>query len=106
MALHQVSDSSFEQDVLQSEMPVIVDFWAEWCGPCRMLLPILEETAPEIAGKVKIVKINVDQCPQLSARFNVRSIPTLVMFKNGHVDSTKVGLLTKAKLIEWVNSVA
>ncbi|MBX9977464.1 MAG: thioredoxin, partial [Alphaproteobacteria bacterium] len=80
MSLHQVTDSTFDKDVLQSDMPVIVDFWAEWCGPCRMLLPVLEEAAPEVAGRVKIMKVNVDQCPQVATRFNVRSIPTMIFF--------------------------
>lgn len=106
MALHQTTDSTFDQDVLQSTTPVIVDFWAEWCGPCRMLLPILEEAAPELEGKVKIVKVNLDQNPQTAARFNVRSIPTLIMFKNGQMQSVKVGLLSKPKLVEWATTGA
>lgn len=106
MALHQATDSSFDKDVLESNVPVIVDFWAEWCGPCRMLLPILEEVAPELEGKVKIVKVNLDQNPQTAARFNVRSIPTLIMFKDGQMQSVKVGLLSKPKLIEWATTGA
>ncbi len=106
MALHQATDSSFDKDVLESNVPVIVDFWAEWCGPCRMLLPILEEAAPELEGKVKIVKVNLDQNPQTAARFNVRSIPTLIMFKDGQMQSVKVGLLSKPKLIEWATTGA
>lgn len=106
MALHQATDSTFDQDVIGSKVPVIVDFWAEWCGPCRMLLPILEEAAPELKGRVEIVKVNVDQNPQTAARYNVRSIPTMILFKDGQMHSVKVGLLNKAKLLEWVDSAA
>lgn len=106
MATVKVSDSSFEQDVLQSDIPVVVDFWAEWCGPCRMIGPALEEISEELAGKVKIVKINVDENPNTSAQFGVRSIPTLLMFKGGQHVSTQVGAAPKPKLAEWIQKSA
>ena len=104
MSTHKITDSSFGQDVLQSDVPVLVDFWAEWCGPCKMISPILEEVAKEMGGKVKIVKMNVDENPQTPAQFGVRSIPTLALFKNGQAISTKVGVLPKGKIVEWVST--
>lgn len=102
-ALHPTTDASFSKDVLESELPVLVDFWAEWCGPCRMITPILEEISGELSDKVKIVKINIDENPKTPAQFGVRSIPTLAFFKNGQAVSTKVGLLPKSKLVDWIN---
>jgi thioredoxin 1 len=104
MSLNQTTDANFAADVLQSELPVLVDFWAEWCGPCKMLMPTLEELAPTLAGKVKIVKVNIDANPQVPAQFGVRSIPTLVLFNKGEAISTKVGVMTKTKLTEWLNA--
>ena len=86
-----VSDASFEADVLQSEIPALVDFWAEWCGTCKMIAPILDEIADEYDGKIKVCKVNVDSNPETAAKFNVRGIPTLLVFKNGVVEATKVG---------------
>ena len=106
MALHQATDATFENDVLKSDTPVIVDFWAEWCGPCRMLLPILEEVSAEVVGRVNIIKLNLAENSATAARFNVRSVPTMIMFKDGKMESMKVGLLSKAKIVEWVDSVA
>ena len=105
MELHHATDKTFPQDVLTSKIPVIVDFWAEWCGPCRMQLPILEEVAAELKGRVAIVKVNVDENPETAGRYNVRSIPTLILFKEGQMHSVKVGLMTKAKLLEWVAAI-
>lgn len=102
MSLHQTTDNTFTQEVLQSGVPVLVDFWAEWCGPCRMIAPILEEVSKEMGGKVKIVKINIDENPNTPAQFGVRSIPTLTIFKDGQAVSTKSGVLPKGKIVEWI----
>jgi thioredoxin 1 len=100
--LVSVNDASFKQEVLDSQGLVLVDFWAEWCGPCRMLAPILEEVSGSMKGKLKVVKMNVDENPSTPTLYGVRSIPTLVLFKNGKALSTKTGLLQKNKLEEWV----
>ena len=102
MALHQTSDTAFEQDVLKSGTPVLVDFWAEWCGPCKMIAPHLEAIAPELGDKVQVLKVNIDDNPLTPTRYGVRGIPTLMLFKNGEVAATKVGALPKSKLMEWV----
>ncbi|MCF4124512.1 thioredoxin [Methylobacterium sp. SyP6R] len=104
MTIMAVSDDSFEQDVLQAAEPVVVDFWAEWCGPCRMLHPILEDVSVKMSGRVRIVKINIDQNPSVPMRYNVRAVPALLLFRNGNVVASKVGLLPASKLIEWITS--
>ncbi|HRP35522.1 MAG TPA: thioredoxin TrxA [Gammaproteobacteria bacterium] len=97
------SDSSFESDVLKSEVPVLLDFWAEWCGPCKMIAPILDEVSREYAGRVKVAKINIDENPQIPPRFGIRGIPTLMLFKNGSVEAQKVGALSKKQLTEFLD---
>ena len=101
MATAKVSDSSFDEDVLKSTDPVVVDFWAEWCGPCRMIGPALEEISNEVSG-VKIVKLNVDENPATASKFGIRSIPTLMLFKGGEHVSTQVGAVPKGKLMQWI----
>jgi thioredoxin 1 len=99
-----VSDSSFEADVINSSTPVLVDFWATWCNPCKAIAPVLEEIAPEYDGKVKIVKMDVDANPGTAPKFGVRGIPTLILFKDGQAVATQVGLVTKAELTTFLDS--
>jgi thioredoxin 1 len=99
-----VTDASFQADVLDATQPVLLDFWAEWCGPCKMIAPSLEALATELAGKVTIAKMNVDENQAVPAQFGIRGIPTLIMFKNGQQTATKVGALSKAQLTEFINT--
>lgn len=103
MSTVKVSDSSFEQDVLKSDDPVLVDFWAEWCGPCKVIAPALEEIATEMRGKVKVAKINIDDNPSTPSRYGVRGIPTLMLFKNGEVlASPLIGVKPKGAIVDWI----
>ncbi len=104
MAVGKTSDASFESDVLKSSGPVVVDFWAEWCGPCRMIAPALEEISGALGDKVKIVKLNVDENPKTAASYGIMSIPTLMMFKDGKEASRQVGAAPKQKLQQWISS--
>ena len=101
----KVSDASFEADVLKAPGPVLVDFWAEWCAPCKAIAPALEELATSMTGKVTVAKINIDDNPATPKKYGVRGIPTLMLFKGGQVAATKIGALPKGKLLEWVESV-
>jgi thioredoxin 1 len=98
-----VTESSFDTDVIGSSEPVLVDFWAEWCGPCRMIAPALEEISTEMHGKVKIAKLNIDENPNIAVRYGVRSIPTLMIFRDGKPAAIQVGANPKGKIVEWIN---
>lgn len=97
-----VTDDNFDAEVLSSDLPVLVDFWAEWCGPCKMIAPVLEEIAEEFAGKIKVTKLNIDQNEATAPKFGIRSIPTLMIFKNGNAEATKVGALSKSELVAFI----
>lgn len=99
-----VNDSDFENEVLQSDTPVVVDFWAEWCGPCKQLSPIVDELADDLQGKVKVVKVNIDEAPEAPTKYGVRGVPTLMIFKGGEVVDTRVGGMPKSQLTEWVEA--
>ena len=98
-----VSDDSFEQEVLQSEKPVLIDYWAEWCGPCKMIAPVLDEVASEYADRIRVAKLNIDENPATPPKYGIRGIPTLMLFKNGEVEATKVGAVSKAHLTAFLD---
>ena len=99
-----LSDAAFEQEVLQSQLPVLVDYWAEWCGPCKMIAPILDDISKEYAGRLKVAKLNIDDNQQTPPKYGIRGIPTLMLFKNGNVQATKVGALSKSQLTAFIDS--
>ena len=105
MAEHivHISDESFEEEVLQSKRPVLIDYWAEWCGPCKMIAPVLDEIATEYSDRLKVVKLNIDDNPQTPPKYGIRGIPTLMVFKNGQVEATKVGSVSKAQLTAFLD---
>ena len=98
-----ITDDSFETEVLKSDQPVLIDYWAEWCGPCKMIAPVLDEIADEYAGKLKVGKLNIDDNPNTPPRYGIRGIPTLMLFKNGEVEATKVGAVSKAQLVAFID---
>ncbi len=102
-SIKHVSDASFDADVLKSDKPVLVDFWAEWCGPCKMIAPILDEVSGSYAGKLQVAKVNVDENRDIPAKFGIRGIPTLILFKNGQIAATKVGAVSKAQLTSFLD---
>ncbi|WP_305793174.1 thioredoxin TrxA [Sedimenticola hydrogenitrophicus] len=99
-----VTDDSFEAEVLKSDLPVLVDYWAEWCGPCKMIAPVLDEISGEYAGKIRVAKLNIDENPNTPPRYGIRGIPTLMLFKDGEVEATKVGAVSKSQLIAFIDS--
>ena len=103
MATKTVTDSSFDADVLSASKPVLVDFWAEWCGPCRMIAPALEELSEELGDRVTIAKLNIDENPEAPSKYGVRGIPTMILFKDGQMKDVKIGALPKQKILEWLN---
>ena len=102
--IRNVTDATFTAEVLQSPLPVLVDYWAEWCGPCRMIAPILDEVSKEYAGRLNVAKLNVDENQQTPQKYGVRGIPTLMLFKNGNIEATKVGALSKSQLTAFIDS--
>jgi thioredoxin 1 len=103
MATMKVSDASFEQDVLKADGPVVVDFWAEWCGPCKQIGPALEEIATEMKGRITVAKLNIDENPAVPSRYGIRSIPTLMLFSGGELKDTQIGAVPKGRIQDWIN---
>jgi len=104
MAIVTLTTANFEEKIAQADKPVIIDFWAEWCGPCKIIAPYLAEIAVELADKVQIAKVNIDESPELAAQYGVRSIPTLLMFKNGKVAANMIGAAPKSRLLDWIKN--
>ncbi|WP_407965522.1 thioredoxin [Bartonella sp. C271] len=104
MTCIKIDSSNFESEILTSPFPIVVDFWAEWCGPCKSIAPILDEIATEMQSQIKVAKINIDENPELATQYGIRSIPTLLMFKNGKVSSNKVGAASKGHIVEWIKN--
>ncbi|MBI2316199.1 MAG: thioredoxin TrxA [Betaproteobacteria bacterium] len=102
--IQHVTDTSFEPEVLKSDLPVLVDYWAEWCGPCKAIAPVLEEVARDYTGKLKVAKLNVDDNQEIPKRYGIRGIPTLMLFKNGNIEATKIGALSKSQLTAFLDS--
>ncbi len=102
--IHHVTDANFDAEVLQSDTPVLVDYWAEWCGPCKMIAPVLDEIANEYGDKLKVVKLNIDENQSTPPKYGIRGIPTLMLFKNGNIEATKVGALSKSQLTAFIDS--
>ena len=102
--IHYVTDDTFDDEVLKSPQPVLIDYWAEWCGPCKMIAPILDEIAREYSGRLKVAKLNIDDNQNTPAKYGIRGIPTLMLFKNGNVEATKVGALSKSQLAAFIDS--
>jgi thioredoxin 1 len=103
-AIIHISDESFEEEVLKADQPVLIDYWAEWCGPCKMIAPVLDEISEEYAGKLKVVKLNIDDNPETPPKYGIRGIPTLMLFKGGNVEATKVGAVSKSQLTSFLDS--
>ena len=103
-AVLHVTDSEFNEAIIKADKPVLVDYWAEWCGPCKMIAPVLDEVASEFSGKLTVAKLNIDENPETPQHYGVRGIPTLMLFKDGEVEATKVGALTKSQLVDFINS--